>query len=145
GGRPDRGRAPRAAGERRPRAPDDRPRRGGVAAADRLPLSRCVAPRDHHRPRGHPAGGARSARPHRGALAVSAVAVVGSVAFDDIETPAGRAEHLLGGLATHFVVAASFFAPVPLSWVVGGVSPAAQRDYIAARVNRPSWRQWPPG
>src|SRR5439155_1638404 len=108
-----------AAGERRPRAPDDRPRRGGVAAADRLPLSRCDAQRDHHRPRGLPAGGARSARPHRGALAVSAVAVVGSVAFDDIETPAGLAEHVPGGSAPHLSVAASYFAPVHLIAAVG--------------------------
>ena len=64
---------------------------------------------------------------------MSAVAVVGSVAFDDIETPAGRAEHVLGGSATHFAVAASYFAPVHLIAVVGDDFPAAERDYLAAR------------
>ena len=64
---------------------------------------------------------------------MSAVAVVGSVAFDDIETPAGRVESVLGGSATHFAVAASYFAPVHLIAVVGDDFPAVERDYLAAR------------
>ena len=40
------------------------------------------------------------------------IAVIGSVAFDTIETAAGRADRELGGAATHFAVSASFFAPV---------------------------------
>lgn len=47
------------------------------------------------------------------------IVVVGSVAFDSIETPFGRAERALGGSATYFAVAASFFAPVQLVGVVG--------------------------
>lgn len=47
------------------------------------------------------------------------VLVVGSVAFDTVETPAGKAEKALGGSATYFSVAASFFAPVNLVAVVG--------------------------
>ncbi len=45
--------------------------------------------------------------------------VVGSVAFDALETPHGRTERTLGGAATYFSVAASFFAPVSLVGVVG--------------------------
>jgi sugar/nucleoside kinase (ribokinase family) len=64
---------------------------------------------------------------------VSGIAVVGSVAFDDIETPGGRADDVLGGSATHFAVAASFFAPVHLIAVVGDDFPEAERDYLASR------------
>jgi sugar/nucleoside kinase (ribokinase family) len=44
---------------------------------------------------------------------------VGSVAFDSIRTPYGSAEDVLGGSATYFSVAASWFAPVRLVAVVG--------------------------
>jgi sugar/nucleoside kinase (ribokinase family) len=64
---------------------------------------------------------------------VSGIAVVGSVAFDTIETPAGRADRVLGGSATHFAVAASFFAPVHLVGVVGDDFPAEDRAYLAER------------
>jgi sugar/nucleoside kinase (ribokinase family) len=64
---------------------------------------------------------------------VSGIAVIGSVAFDDIETPGGRAADVLGGSATHFAVAASFFAPVHLIAVVGEDFPQAERDYLASR------------
>jgi sugar/nucleoside kinase (ribokinase family) len=64
---------------------------------------------------------------------VSAITVVGSVAFDTIETPRGRAERVLGGAATHFAVAASYFAPVHLVAVVGEDFPAAEREYLASR------------
>ncbi len=47
------------------------------------------------------------------------ILVVGSVAFDSVKTPAGGGTDLLGGSATHFSVAASFFAPVRLVAVVG--------------------------
>jgi sugar/nucleoside kinase (ribokinase family) len=49
----------------------------------------------------------------------SSILVVGSVAFDTVETPFGRAEKVLGGSASFFSVAASFFAPVHLVGVVG--------------------------
>ena len=45
--------------------------------------------------------------------------VVGSVAFDALESPYGKVERTLGGAATYFAVAASFFAPVSLVAVVG--------------------------
>jgi len=45
--------------------------------------------------------------------------VVGSVAFDAIETPFGRVERTVGGAATYFSLAASFFTKVNLVGVVG--------------------------
>lgn len=47
------------------------------------------------------------------------ILVVGSVAFDTVRTPTGERGDLLGGSATHFAVAASFFSPVRLVAVVG--------------------------
>lgn len=47
------------------------------------------------------------------------ILVVGSVAYDTVETPSGRAERVLGGSASFFAVAASYFAPVNLVGVVG--------------------------
>jgi len=64
----------------------------------------------------------------------SSILVVGSVAFDTVETPFGRAEKVLGGSASFFAVAASFFVPVSLVGIVG-------RDFgekeLAAFRNRP--------
>ena len=48
-----------------------------------------------------------------------AITVVGSVAYDSIETPAGRRERCLGGAATHFSLAASFLTDVRVIAVVG--------------------------
>ena len=45
--------------------------------------------------------------------------VVGSVAFDAVETPFGHRERILGGAATHFSLAASFFTDVRVVGVVG--------------------------
>ena len=45
--------------------------------------------------------------------------VVGSVAFDGIETPHGKVERTLGGAASYFALAASHFAPVRIVAVVG--------------------------
>ncbi len=45
--------------------------------------------------------------------------VVGSVAFDALESPYGKVERALGGAATYFAVAASFFTPVNLVGIVG--------------------------
>jgi sugar/nucleoside kinase (ribokinase family) len=47
------------------------------------------------------------------------ILVVGSVAYDTVETPFGKAERVLGGSASFFSVAASFFVPVNLVGVVG--------------------------
>jgi sugar/nucleoside kinase (ribokinase family) len=48
-----------------------------------------------------------------------ALLVVGTVAFDSIRTPHGRAENILGGSATYFSLAASWFVPVKIVAVVG--------------------------
>jgi sugar/nucleoside kinase (ribokinase family) len=45
--------------------------------------------------------------------------VVGSVAFDGLESPYGKVDRTLGGAATYFSVAASFFTPVHLVAIVG--------------------------
>jgi sugar/nucleoside kinase (ribokinase family) len=47
------------------------------------------------------------------------ILVVGSVAFDSIETPSGTVDHILGGAATHFALAASYFTDVRVIAVVG--------------------------
>jgi sugar/nucleoside kinase (ribokinase family) len=48
-----------------------------------------------------------------------AILVVGSVAFDSIETPEGRRDRCLGGAATFFSLAASYFTKVRVIAVVG--------------------------
>ena len=47
------------------------------------------------------------------------ILVVGSVAFDSVKTPFGERDHILGGSATYFSVAASFFTEVRIVAVVG--------------------------
>jgi sugar/nucleoside kinase (ribokinase family) len=45
--------------------------------------------------------------------------VVGSIAFDSVQTPFGEREHMLGGSAVHFSLAASFFTDVRVVGPVG--------------------------
>jgi sugar/nucleoside kinase (ribokinase family) len=45
--------------------------------------------------------------------------IVGSVAFDSVETPTGRAEMALGGSASYAAIAASYFAKPQVVGVVG--------------------------
>jgi sugar/nucleoside kinase (ribokinase family) len=54
--------------------------------------------------------------------------VVGSVAFDNVETPFGKREHMLGGAASHFSISASFFTDVRVVAVVGGDFGQTERD-----------------
>jgi sugar/nucleoside kinase (ribokinase family) len=54
--------------------------------------------------------------------------VVGSVAFDSLETPFGKRDRILGGAATHFSLAASFFIRVNAVGVVGGDFGEAEWD-----------------
>lgn len=56
------------------------------------------------------------------------ILVVGSVAYDSVETPEGRRDAQLGGSATYFSVAASYFTSVGLVGVVG-------RDFLDADRN----------
>jgi sugar/nucleoside kinase (ribokinase family) len=59
--------------------------------------------------------------------------VVGSIAFDTVETPCGRAERVLGGSASYFSFAASFFTPVRLVGVVGTDFPREWLELFRAR------------
>lgn len=60
--------------------------------------------------------------------------VVGSVAIDDIETPFGKADNVLGGSAVYIAVAASYFvSPVRLVGVVGGDYPKSAIDFLKER------------
>ncbi|MGA7908938.1 MAG: PfkB family carbohydrate kinase [Candidatus Sulfotelmatobacter sp.] len=47
------------------------------------------------------------------------ILVVGSVAFDDIASPSGSVKNILGGAATYFALAASYFTQVRVVAVVG--------------------------
>ncbi len=65
-----------------------------------------------------------------------AITVVGSVAFDSIETPAGRRERCLGGAATYFALAASFFTDVRVIAVVGeDFGPQQQAVFDAHKID----------
>ncbi|MBX5482079.1 MAG: sugar kinase [Myxococcaceae bacterium] len=59
--------------------------------------------------------------------------VVGSVALDSVETPFGKEDEVLGGSATFFSTAASFFTPVRLVAVVGEDFPERHIDFLKAR------------
>lgn len=61
------------------------------------------------------------------------VLVVGTVAFDSIETPFGSAERILGGSASYFALGASFFAPVRIVGVIGEDFP---QDYLDIFIQR---------
>jgi len=50
---------------------------------------------------------------------IMSLLVVGSVAFDSVKTPFGRADKVLGGSATYFSVSASYFTDIRLVAVVG--------------------------
>src|SRR5512132_25015 len=45
--------------------------------------------------------------------------VVGSVAYDGVETPHGKVDRMLGGAGTYISLAASYFCPVKIVAVVG--------------------------
>ena len=57
--------------------------------------------------------------------------VVGSLAFDSVETPTATRDDVLGGSATFFSYAASYFTPVRLVGVVGEDWPAAHTELLA--------------
>jgi sugar/nucleoside kinase (ribokinase family) len=59
--------------------------------------------------------------------------VVGSVAIDNVETPQERRDNLLGGSATHFSYAASYFTAVKLVSVVGEDWPRKHTDLLKSR------------
>jgi sugar/nucleoside kinase (ribokinase family) len=61
------------------------------------------------------------------------ILVVGTVAFDSIETPFGSAERILGGSASYFALGASFFAPVRIVGVIGQDFPQEYLDLFSQR------------
>jgi sugar/nucleoside kinase (ribokinase family) len=61
------------------------------------------------------------------------IVVVGSVAYDTVITPYGRADDTLGGAATFFSVAASYFCPVQVVGVVGDDFSDADLEVFRAR------------
>ena len=61
------------------------------------------------------------------------IVVVGSVAFDTIATPSGRADNVLGGAATYFALAASYFTDVRVVAVVGDDFTAEHENVMTKR------------
>ena len=61
------------------------------------------------------------------------ILAVGSIAFDTIATPSGRVENVLGGSATYFSMAASYFADVRVLAVVGDDFTAEHEKILKAR------------
>lgn len=61
------------------------------------------------------------------------ILVIGSVAFDSVETPFGRGDDVLGGSATYFSTSASFFTGVQLVAVVGEDFPEEPRQFLRSR------------
>ncbi len=61
------------------------------------------------------------------------ILVIGSVAFDSVETPFGKRDDVLGGSATYFSTAASFFSAVRLVAVVGDDFPAEHKSFLNER------------
>ncbi len=59
-----------------------------------------------------------------------AITVVGSVALDTLETPFGNASNVLGGAASHFALAASYYTEVNLVGVVGEDFPDEFASYF---------------
>lgn len=64
---------------------------------------------------------------------MSSILVVGSVALDSVQTPFGNAKEALGGSATYFSVAASFFADVRVVAVVGEDFPEEHLAFLKSR------------
>ncbi len=59
--------------------------------------------------------------------------VVGSMAFDAIETPFGKSDKIIGGAGTYIAWCASNYTPVKQISVVGGDFPQAELDALTAR------------
>ncbi|MCU0723541.1 MAG: PfkB family carbohydrate kinase [Planctomycetes bacterium] len=59
--------------------------------------------------------------------------VVGSIAFDHVQTPHGEARDALGGSGVYFSCAASLFGPVRLVGVVGRDFPEAHLEFLSGK------------
>ncbi len=73
------------------------------------------------------------------------ILVVGSVAFDSVRTPSGFRDEILGGSATYFSIAASYFAPVGIVAVVGDDFPEEHLSFFHRRGIDTSGLQRRPG
>lgn len=72
--------------------------------------------------------------------------VVGSVAFDAVETPFGKCDKMLGGSASHFSISASFFSDVSIVAVVGGdFTDAEQRVFDGRGIDTSDLERVPEG
>lgn len=63
----------------------------------------------------------------------NAILTVGSMAFDSIQTPAGKVDSTLGGSVNYFSIAASFFAPIHIVGVVGDDFPKSHLQWLAEK------------
>ncbi len=63
----------------------------------------------------------------------SSILCVGSIAFDSVQTPAGKAEMILGGAANYFSVAASIETPVKMVGIVGADFPEDHLRWLQSR------------
>ena len=61
------------------------------------------------------------------------ILVVGSVAYDTIQTPCGEVKDALGGSATYFSAAASFFMPVKMVAAIGEDFSLAELTFLKER------------
>ena len=61
------------------------------------------------------------------------VLVVGSLAYDSVKTPSGKADKALGGSANYFSLAASLFSPVRVVGVVGEDYLAKDKEMLLSR------------
>jgi sugar/nucleoside kinase (ribokinase family) len=61
------------------------------------------------------------------------IVVVGSVAYDGVETPYGRVDRMLGGACTYIALSASFFNHVKIVAVVGEDFDQADHDFLSSR------------
>jgi len=61
------------------------------------------------------------------------ILTVGSMAFDSVSTPSGKADHVLGGSVNYFSLAASLFTPIKIVAVVGEDFPKEHLHFLSKR------------
>jgi len=61
------------------------------------------------------------------------ILVLGTVALDNVRTPAGFKKKMLGGSAAHFSMAARLFVPVNLVAIVGKDFPGKHINFLQAK------------
>src|SRR5260370_26803939 len=71
--------------------------------------------------------------------------VVGSVAYDGVETPHGKVDRMLGGACTYISLAASYFTGVNIVAVVGEDFAQEDCDLLAGRGIHPARPERVPG